>query len=166
VGLVGNDDQGKALRRIFTEAGIDTSGVLIDRDRPTVTKTRISGHARQSVTQQIVRNRSQIRSASQSDIQAQLAEFITAKLPEVDAVVCSDYGEGVMMPIVIAAALQHPISSSGCPKSLDRYQGATIFTPNLPEAELAAGFAISDGSESLDRAAAKLLEASRRRSIC
>ncbi|AFY68904.1 rfaE bifunctional protein [Thalassoporum mexicanum PCC 7367] len=157
VGLIGDDDQGKALRRIFTEAGIDTSGVIIDRDRPTVTKTRISGHARQSVTQQIVRIDRKSDQIPSPSIQAQLAEFITAKLPEVDAVVCSDYGEGVMMPIVIAAALQHQLTIVDAQKALDRYQGATIFTPNLPEAELAAGFAIDDGGKALDRAAAKLL---------
>ena len=59
-GLVGKDDQGKALCGIFEAAGIDTGGILIDSQRPTVTKTRISGHARQSVTQQIVRVESQI----------------------------------------------------------------------------------------------------------
>ncbi|HEY9646935.1 MAG TPA: PfkB family carbohydrate kinase, partial [Chroococcidiopsis sp.] len=48
VGLVGNDTQGVALRQIFEDAGIDTQGILVDGDRPTVTKTRISGHARQS----------------------------------------------------------------------------------------------------------------------
>jgi rfaE bifunctional protein kinase chain/domain len=158
VGLVGNDDQGKALRRIFTEADIDTSGVLIDHDRPTVTKTRISGHARQSVTQQVVRIDRKSDQIPNPDIQAQLAEFIKNKLPEVDAVVCSDYGEGVMMPVVIAAALQHQLVVVDAQKALDRYQGATIFTPNLPEAELAAGFAVSNTSDSLDRAADKLLE--------
>lgn len=50
VGLVGKDDQGKALRGIFEDAGIVTEGIMVDTQRPTVTKTRISGHARQSVT--------------------------------------------------------------------------------------------------------------------
>lgn len=55
MGLVGDDLQGRVLVDIFQAAGIDTTGIVIDPDRPTVTKTRISAHARQSVTQQVVR---------------------------------------------------------------------------------------------------------------
>ena len=37
-GLVGKDDQGRALRDIFAAAGVDTTGILPDPARPTVTK--------------------------------------------------------------------------------------------------------------------------------
>jgi D-glycero-beta-D-manno-heptose-7-phosphate kinase len=144
VGVIGNDDQGKALKTIFTEAGINTSGIFIDRDRPTVTKTRISGHARQSVTQQIVRIDRKSDAPISESLQKQLAEFIKANINEVDAIVCSDYGEGVMTEIVIAAALKHNLVVVDAQKDLGRYQGATIFTPNLPEAELAVGYGISN----------------------
>jgi D-glycero-beta-D-manno-heptose-7-phosphate kinase len=154
VGLIGDDLQGVALRGIFEEAGIDTSGVIVDRTRPTVTKTRVSGHARQSVTQQIVRIDRKSDLPPSESIQAQLVEAIAARLPEVDAVVCSDYGEGVMTAAVIASALNHAIVVVDAQKDLDRYQGATIFTPNLPEAELAVGYEIK---ENLPTAAKDLL---------
>jgi D-glycero-beta-D-manno-heptose-7-phosphate kinase len=143
VGLVGNDDQGQALQTIFTDAGIDISGIFVDSDRPTVTKTRISGHARQSVTQQIVRIDRKSDLPPSLALQAQMSEFITAHIDQVEAIVCSDYGEGVMTDLVIAAALKHSVVVVDAQKSLDRYQGATIFTPNLPEAELAVGYAIA-----------------------
>lgn len=145
-GLIGKDDQGLALRRIFEEAGIDTSGMLVDLQRPTVTKTRISGHARQSVTQQIVRVDRKSDELPDLELQLQLAEYIRQAIPTVDAVVCSDYGDGVLTQPVIAAALSHPLTIVDAQTELKRYAGATLFTPNLPEAEQAVGYAIPDRS--------------------
>ncbi len=156
VGLVGSDDQGKALRQIFQAAGIDTSGVLVDPHRPTVTKTRISAHARQSVTQQIVRLDRKSDEAAAPELQAQLAEFIAAHLPQAEAVVCSDYGDGVLSAPVIRACLAHARVLVDAQSGLERYAGATVFTPNLPEAEQAAGYAIRSAAD-LTRAAAELL---------
>lgn len=155
-GFVGKDDQGKALSRIFSDAGIDISGILIDPHRPTVTKTRISGHARQSVTQQIVRVDRKSDELPSLDLQLQLADYIRQVLPTVDAVVCSDYGDGVLTPPVIAAALNHPLTIVDTQRDLHRYQGATLFTPNLPEAELAVGYKISH-PELLQKAGSDLL---------
>ncbi|WP_242017821.1 D-glycero-beta-D-manno-heptose-7-phosphate kinase [Trichocoleus sp. FACHB-69] len=145
-GLVGKDDQGQALRQIFETAGIDTSGMLLDPPRPTVTKTRISGHARQSVTQQIVRVDRKSDELPDPDLQIQLAEYIRQQLETVDAVVCSDYGDGVFTQPVIEAALCHRQTIVDAQVSLQRYQGATLFTPNLPEAEQAVGYAIASPS--------------------
>ncbi len=140
VGLVGKDEQGKALCNIFEAVGINTEGILLDSDRPTVTKTRISGHARQSVTQQIVRVDRKSDKPASPELQAELADYIRQHLNSVDAIVCSDYGDGTLSAPVIAAALAHPLSVVDAQKNLKRYQGATIFTPNLPEAEQAIGY--------------------------
>jgi rfaE bifunctional protein kinase chain/domain len=143
VGLVGKDEQGQALRGIFEAAGIDTQGILIDPDRPTVTKTRISGHARQSVTQQIVRVDRKSNELPDSTLQEQLAEYIRGQANTVDAIVCSDYGDGVLTPPVVEAALAHKCTIVDTQKNLARYRGAALFTPNLPEAESAVGYAIA-----------------------
>jgi rfaE bifunctional protein kinase chain/domain len=155
-GLVGKDDQGRALCGIFEAAGIDTKGILTDFDRPTVTKTRISGHARQSVTQQIVRVDRKSDELPSLDLQQKLAEYIRQEVPEVDAMVCSDYGDGVLTPAVISAALSHRLTVVDTQKQLARYAGATLFTPNLPEAEQAVGYAINS-PETLTRAGKDLL---------
>lgn len=156
-GLIGKDDQGLALRQIFEAAGIDTTGVLIDPHRPTVTKTRISGHARQSVTQQIVRLDRKSDDLPQLNLQLQLAEYIRQQLDTVDAVVCSDYGDGVLTAPVIAAALSHSRTVVDTQKDLHRFGGASIFTPNLPEAEKAVGYPITD-EETLYQAGYDLLK--------
>ncbi len=159
VGLVGKDTQGKVLRGIFASAGIDTSGILVDGDRPTVTKTRISGHARQSVTQQIVRVDRKSDNLPDPDLQLQLADYIHQQIDNnnVDAIVCSDYGDGVLSQPVIEAVLRHPCTIIDTQKNLQRYAGATLFTPNLPEAEKAAGYAIAD-SATLHQAGQDLLQ--------
>lgn len=155
-GLVGKDEQGRSLRQILQASGIDTQGILLDPDRPTVTKTRISGHARQSVTQQIVRVDRKSDELPNQELQVHLANYIQAQVETVDAVVCSDYGEGVLTQSAIAAALSHPRTIVDTQKQPQRYQGATIFTPNLPEAEQAVGYAIAN-SKTLTQAGKDLL---------
>lgn len=157
VGLLGKDEQGRSLRHIFEASGINTQGILIESDRPTVTKTRISGHARQSVTQQIVRIDRKSDQLPDSDLQLQLAEYIRLHLNTVDAVVCSDYGDGVLTEPVVAAALTHSRTIVDTQKQLQHYQGATLFTPNLPEAEQAVGYAIKD-PQTLTQAGQDLLK--------
>lgn len=156
-GLVGKDEQGQALCSIFEAAGIDTKGILIDPHRPTVTKTRISGHARQSVTQQIVRLDRKSDELPDLELQLQLAEYIRSQLDAVDAVVCSDYGDGVLTAAVIEAAVSHRRTIVDAQTHLNRYTGAALFTPNLPEAEQAVGYAISN-LKTLDNAGRDLLK--------
>ncbi|MEM9770341.1 MAG: PfkB family carbohydrate kinase [Cyanobacteria bacterium P01_D01_bin.73] len=149
VGLVGDDSQGVALRKIFEDQGINTAGILVESDRPTVTKTRISGHARQSVTQQIVRVDRKSDELPQPEISDRLAQHIREQLAlgedqesPVDVVVCSDYGDGTFAPAVIQSALAGTTVVVDAQGDLPRFAGATWFTPNLPEAEQAVGYGI------------------------
>ena len=164
-GIVGKDIQGEALLAIFSAAGIDTTGVAIAPHRPTVTKTRIAGHARQSVTQQIVRVDRKSDQLPDLDLQIQLANYISSQLSLVDAVVCSDYGDGVLTEPTIKAALSHQRIIVDTQKDLQRYrQAATLFTPNLPEAEQAVGYPIKD-KQSLQQAGRDLLQLTKAKHI-
>ncbi|MGB2925395.1 MAG: PfkB family carbohydrate kinase [Limnothrix sp.] len=156
-GIVGQDIQGEVICRIFAEAGIDTSGIVRDAQRPTVTKTRITGHARQSVTQQIVRVDRKSDELPSREIQSQLVTYIKSQLPHVDAVVCSDYGDGVFSAAVIQAALEHEVVVVDTQVMPSRFKGAMLFTPNLPEAEKATASSITSQS-TLEAAGQQLLE--------
>ncbi|MGF1479521.1 MAG: D-glycero-beta-D-manno-heptose-7-phosphate kinase [Cyanophyceae cyanobacterium] len=156
-GIVGKDPQGEALQRIFAAAHINTEGILAVGSRPTVTKTRIAGHARQSVTQQIVRVDRKSDEWLDLHSQRQLAAYVEKQVATVEAVVCSDYGDGTLTEAVIQAALKHPRVIVDTQKSLRRYAGASLFTPNLPEAEQAVGYAITN-ADSLQQAGDDLLE--------
>ena len=163
-GLLGKDSQGETLRNVLEAAGIDTRGILIESDRPTVTKTRIAGHARQSVTQQIVRVDRKSDQLPHPDLQTQLAEYVQNQLATSDAVVCSDYGDGVLTESVIKAGLSHSRVIVDTQKDLQRFAGATLFTPNIPEAEQAVGYSIKDDF-SLDRAGRDLLKLTQAKQI-
>lgn len=156
-GFVGDDIQGAALKSIFQAANIDITGILTDRHRPTVTKSRISGHARQSVTQQIVRIDRKSDQLPSQDLQLQLADYILSQIDQVEAIVCSDYGDGVFTQPVIQAALTHSSVIVDTQNDLPRYQKATLFTPNLPEAEQAVGYSINN-EKTLQQAGEDLLE--------
>lgn len=156
-GFIGSDAQGDALKHIFTDALINTHGIIIDGDRPTVTKTRIAGHARQSVTQQIVRVDRKSDDLPTTELQSKLADYIQQQINTVDAVVCSDYGDGVFTLPVIQSALQHQHIIVDSQKDLFRFAGATLFTPNLPEAEQAVGYSIKNDA-ALQQAGRDLLK--------
>jgi len=158
VGLVGEDIQGKTLIDIFAKSDIEVTGIFVDSERPTVTKTRIAGHARQSVTQQIVRVDRKSEQPPSQILQDKLDAYITNQVANVDAVVCSDYGDGVFSSqSVIKSACGHSRVIVDAQKDLYRYQGATLFTPNVPEAEQEVGYAIKD-QVSLNRAGKDLLQ--------
>ena len=129
-----------------------------------MTKTRISGHARQSVTQQIVRVDRKSDDLPNITLQNQLANYITKQLATVDTLVCSDYGDGVLTEPVIKTAINHPRVIVDTQKNLSRYSGATIFTPNVPEAELAVGYSIKD-EKSLHQAGKDLLQLTQAKQI-
>ena len=163
-GIIGNDIQGETLKNIFEKAGIDTTGILTDYKRPTVTKTRIVGHARQSVSQQIVRIDRKSDQLPDLTLQKELAQYITSQIDKVDAIVCSDYGDGVLTEIVIKACLVHSRVIVDTQKDLDRYSSATLFTPNLPEAEKAVGYPINN-KDSLLKAGKDLINITKAQKI-
>jgi D-glycero-beta-D-manno-heptose-7-phosphate kinase len=157
VGIVGEDLQAQALRNILAEAGVDVSGLVVDPSRPTITKTRIAAHSRQSVTQQVVRIDRKSDEPLSLELQGQLSEKIAICAASKAALVCSDYLEGTFTDKTIAATLNHPRTIVDTHAGLERYQGAYLFTPNLPEAESAAGFSIRSNDD-LNRAGAQLLQ--------
>jgi len=156
LGVLGADLQGQQLRQLLEDRGILTTHLVTDDTRPTVTKTRIAAHARQSVTQQVVRVDRKSDLPLALSVEAELVAQIRHWVPQVELVICSDYSEGVLTPAVIAACLAHPQVIVDSHQDLSRFHGAQLFTPNVPEAELAIGFAIQD-AQSLEQAGAALL---------
>src|SRR5574344_439951 len=55
IGVIGEDYHAEDLRKTFEKANIDTKYLVVDKNRKTIVKTRISGSCSQSITQQIVR---------------------------------------------------------------------------------------------------------------
>lgn len=147
-GTCGDDDYAPKLRQALLQAKVSDAGLVVDSSRPTTTKTRISGIANHSVTQQIVRMDRQSDAPISVDIETQLNKTLTALIPQVDAVLLSDYGLGVVTPAVIqqcrTLTQQHAIPFCvDSHQDLTLFQGATVLTPNQTEAEKQLGYALT-----------------------
>jgi D-beta-D-heptose 7-phosphate kinase/D-beta-D-heptose 1-phosphate adenosyltransferase len=161
VGVIGTGRNGQLLLNMFNELGVETEGVIKESGRITTQKTRIiaANHANQQVLR-VDREKKQDISLSSLEI---ITRYIEDKIPDVDVVLISDYGKGLitesMLSGVIASAKKHKKMIIVDPKGLDfsKYSGVSLLTPNKKEAALASGVEIIDES-SLEKAAYKILQ--------
>lgn len=162
-GVVGDDEAGRTLTAELKRRGIATDGVSVEPTRPTTTKTRIwAGGAQQQVPQLMLRLDRGERGTIDDQVSERLATCVTRSVGDADALMLSDYENGVIHPRLIAACLE-PARRLGKTVTVDshgdlqRFRGATLFTPNQPEAEATLGRAFGDVGE-LERGGAELLQ--------
>lgn len=142
VAAVGNDPAGKQLRTMLGEIGVQERG-LIAVDRPTTRKTRVVARS-----QQLVR----IDDEEDADLSPGESSRIIAAIEEAirdaDALVLEDYNKGVLIPGVIARAIEIaraakvPVVVDPKYRHFFAYRGATVFKPNRRELESALGAAL------------------------
>src|SRR6266516_4170739 len=163
-GVVGDDLPGQRLRKAISELQMNQEGLVTDTLRPTSTKTRILAGSPQIVQQHIVRIDRVDTSEVGQPSKGYILDYIQCMLPEIDAIVLSDYENGVISPEIIETCIPMErelnkvivVDSHG---SLFRFQGVTALTPNQPEAELTLRVTISTLAE-LNEAGQRLLEGS------
>src|SRR3989441_4275677 len=104
-GVVGDDLPGQRLRKAVGDLQMHQEGLVTDTQRPTSTKTRIMAGSPQIVQQHIVRidrvDTSDLAEASKGYI----LDYINKMLPTMDAVVLSDYENGVISPQILESCL-------------------------------------------------------------
>jgi rfaE bifunctional protein kinase chain/domain len=163
-GVIGDDLPGYKFRQAINSWQMNQDGLIADKTRPTSTKTRILAGSSQLVQQHIVR----LDRVDNSDIgepgKSQIIEYIQQTLPQIDAVVLSDYENGMISPEIIASCIPtaralNKVVVVDAHGSLFRFQGVTALTPNQPEAELTLGRAIKNQAD-LNEAGQLLLEGS------
>jgi len=161
-GVVGDDLPGERLRRAISELNMHQEGLFTDAQRPTSTKTRIIAGSPQIVQQHIVR----IDRVDTSEVgepgKSMMLDYIQQVLPTIDAVVLSDYANGIISPDIINLCIPmarqlHKIVVVDSHGSLARFQGVTALTPNQPEAELSLGMTIHTRAD-LNEVGRRLLE--------
>ena len=155
IGVVGDDDAGKRMLALCRDLGIDASGVVVARGRPTTQKTRIVAHS-----QQVVRADREVTEPLGANPRRQVLENMRALDGNIDAAVISDYSKGLVSTPLVRALLDHKrrIVVTGDPKpaNLQAFAGIDCIAPNLIEAAEAVGKPI-DSDAALAAAAAKLL---------
>ncbi|RZB35730.1 MAG: D-beta-D-heptose 7-phosphate kinase / D-beta-D-heptose 1-phosphate adenosyltransferase [Desulfobacteraceae bacterium Eth-SRB2] len=146
-GVIGTGRNGQILLDKFEDLGVDTAGIVQEPGMPTTQKTRIiASH------QHVLRiDRETDKTISDSTID-KITRFIEDKIADVDVVLISDYGKGLitktLLSRLISAAQKHKKITIADPKGLDfsKYSGVSLLTPNKKEAALASGVDIVDES--------------------
>lgn len=96
VGVIGDDEYAESLRMILKDLGVHIEGLVRDKSRPTISKTRIIAGGRATVSQQIVRIDSESKEPLSKKVEAELLTKIDKILPKVDGIIMSDYGSGTI----------------------------------------------------------------------
>lgn len=158
-GVAGNDAHGHVLKELLNADGIDTSGMLYDAHRSTITKMRILG-----ARQQMMRLDFETVSDVTAEEERCLIEWLKALCEDgLQGVVISDYGKGVCTPSLLAnvfvIAKEYNIHTIVDPKGTDwsKYNGATCITPNVKELGESVGYIVENTDEAVIDAAHKVL---------
>jgi D-beta-D-heptose 7-phosphate kinase/D-beta-D-heptose 1-phosphate adenosyltransferase len=160
MGLLGPDPAGMEVRRLLRETPGLSDAHVESASRPTICKTRyLAGH------QQIVRIDEEQVHELEPDEAADLIAAVERTLPQVDALILSDYGKCVVCPQVVEATIERA-RALGVPVFVDpktddfrRYRGATCVTPNQKELGAAARLPVGSDDEIVAAARKVMAEA-------
>lgn len=143
--VVGDDENGKEMKRLLSEASVKSINIFNEIGRRTTKKSRII-----SSNQQVIRYDDETTENILLSSQFHLLEELKKELFSYDLIILSDYGKGVLTPnltkdiISLAKDFNKPILVD--PKGVDysKYRGATLLTPNKQEASIATNISIVD----------------------
>jgi rfaE bifunctional protein kinase chain/domain len=162
IGLIGRDSEGAQLLAELRQVGIDPAGVVAEESRPTTTKTRIMAEGSLRFPQQVARIDHVNRRTMNGQVEAELIAQVQRWIPQVDAVLVSDYQTGVASPALVQAALSSAqahgkLCAVDAQGSFDKYAGFHLLKGNRHEAETAVGHTLHT-EEDYQQAGQGLLE--------
>jgi len=158
IGLVGDDYPGSTFKKMMSEGGLDTGGIVIDESRPTTIKTRVI-----AAGQHVVRIDNESKQDCPAYHQARLIEAVRTNIDSLDGVIIEDYNKGVVtrdvIHAVIAAANEHgkPVTVDPKFNNFFEYRNVTVFKPNRREVEDAVGGKLKTIAD-VERAGKSLLD--------
>ena len=145
--VIGNDDDGSALSKLFTQNTINTGYLLKNSSRITTSKSRII-----SRNQQMMRLDSEITTdlstADEDKLIEKVRQYIANEKPQ--ALILEDYNKGVLtervIGEVIALCKKHDVLTSVDPKRKNffSYKGVDIFKPNMKEVKEGLNILVDD----------------------
>lgn len=136
LGLLGDDEEGRQVRRLLQEHGIgDCCRIAVDR--PTTTKTRVIAQQ-----QQVVRIDREAAHGSWEQGREDLLADVGEHIQSTGVIILSDYGKGLVnrefvLAIQRLCSRQNPqpfILVDPKPKNFNAYLGVDLLTPNAREA--------------------------------
>ena len=144
-GIVGSDDMGRKVIHDLRRMGLETKGVVVQPGGITTVKTRIIAH-----NQQVVRYDREVVRDIPVEYLERILSLLAERINEVDAVLISDYGKGVicgsLMERVRSLTQEAGKILAVDPKvrNFPLFQNTTIITPNHYEAAQATGRWVSN----------------------
>jgi len=147
--VVGDDGEGHRLTRLLAQRGVGTGMIAVQQRRQTLVKHRVMNGDRL-----VVRFDQGDTQAIGPDVERLLLDRLSSSLPDVEALVISDYGYGVVTDRLVArlealqARLRRLIALDA--RDLTRYRaaGITVVKPNFEEATRLAGTTMSHATRS------------------
>lgn len=142
-GPIGKDSFGRRLMECLKKGRINTDFVTADKTRPTTIKTRIVGNR-----QQVVRVDWESVEPLSYDLDKAFIARIKKNIKNFDAVIIEDYGKGMINAeitgelVAICRENKKIVTVDPKEENIDLYKGVTCLTPNLKEAQVAAGIKI------------------------
>lgn len=140
IGVVGDDDGGREVRRLLAGAAISDRSIVVDRGFATPLKTRVLAGEDNTKKQQVLRIDRESEVPAKKAVRNRLSAGLKKAISSCDALLVSDYHYQTVAGDLYdnAASL---CRKSGLPLSVDsrfrlrRFRGCTIATPNEPEVE-------------------------------
>ena len=135
IGVVGDDNEGEKLKGLLQENIILTDSIVVDKSRPTTKKSRVivKGH-------HLSRLDIESEDEPSKDVKAKLMENIKSYIPDVDVVVVSDRGKGLITRELMGCLIRDcnktgtKILVDPYPAHMDFYSGVSMMTPIPKEA--------------------------------
>ncbi|HEX7573817.1 MAG TPA: D-glycero-beta-D-manno-heptose-7-phosphate kinase [Bacteroidota bacterium] len=165
IGLVGDDHPGGMFRKMLSDQGLDTGGIVIDSARPTTIKTRVI-----AAGQHVVRIDNESKQDCPELLRTRLIDAVRSNIRSLDGIIIEDYNKGVvtrdLIHAVIAAANEHgkPVTVDPKFNNFFEYKNVTVFKPNRREVEETLGGKLKTVVE-VERAGKSLLESLNARNV-
>ncbi len=137
LGRIGDDGAGQIFLRELRKRKISTKGIFVDKNIPTIVKTRIVAQH-----QQILRiDREQIDSSDDEKLPVRVSAFLRKYGMGFDAIILSDYGKGMISRVLVeqicslAKKNRQILTVDPKVEHFAYYRGVTAITPNKNETE-------------------------------
>lgn len=138
LGYIGNDEAGEKLTRLMNKEGLQTDGLLVTEEIPTIVKTRIIAQH-----QQVVRVDREKRTPPSASLLKAAIDRSRTLMSSIDAILFEDYGKGFLnqslVDEVLKQATHQTITSDPHPHHHLDWPGIAVIKPNRSEAFAAAG---------------------------
>jgi D-beta-D-heptose 7-phosphate kinase/D-beta-D-heptose 1-phosphate adenosyltransferase len=157
IGVTGRDDAAERIKTCAAQSGVNLIPIIDDNRRTTV-KTRLLGDR-----QQLLRVDNEDLSDIAKNTEKKLFEALNEAIPQVDAIIISDYRKGTLTELILRQAIENakkhniPVFIDPKGSKYNNYIGADYIKPNRSELEILTNVQCGD-MESISRAAGLLSE--------